>query len=92
LSKQLTQVRLVGESASARDIAQRSVRLQHVARGQLQATPYYESVRRLTEGMPEGAREVRFAPPNERTEIRDEYRPFDVTIDIVKHLARLPGQ
>jgi hypothetical protein len=35
---------------------------------------------------------VRFAALNERAEIRDEDRPCDVTINIVTHLARLPGQ
>ena len=35
---------------------------------------------------------MRFAALNERAEIRDEYRPCDMSIDIVTHLARLPGQ
>ena len=35
---------------------------------------------------------MRLTALNERAEIRDEYRPCDVTINIVAHLARLPGQ
>jgi hypothetical protein len=40
----LAQVRLIGESASQRNVAQGRIRLQHVSRGQLQATPDHESV------------------------------------------------
>ena len=35
---------------------------------------------------------MRWAALNERAEIRDENRLCDMTIDIVTHLARLPGQ
>lgn len=35
---------------------------------------------------------MRFATLKERAEIGDEYRPCDMTINIVTHLARLPGQ
>jgi hypothetical protein len=35
---------LIGESASLRNVAQGRIRLQHVFRGQLQATPDHESV------------------------------------------------
>ena len=35
---------------------------------------------------------MRFAALNERAKIRDEDRPCDMTINIVTHLARLPGQ
>jgi hypothetical protein len=40
----LGQVRLVGESASQRNVAQGRIRLQHVSRGQFQATPDHEGV------------------------------------------------
>jgi hypothetical protein len=35
---------------------------------------------------------VRFAAVNKHAKIRDENRPHDMTIDIVTHLARLPGE
>ena len=35
---------------------------------------------------------MRFAALNERAEIRDQDRRCDMTINIVTHLARLPGQ
>ena len=35
---------------------------------------------------------MRFAALKERAEIGDEYRLCDVTINIITHLARLPGQ
>jgi hypothetical protein len=88
----LAQVRLVGKSASQCNVAQGRIRLQHVSRGQLHATPDHESVGRLAEGTLKGAGEVRFAAVNERAEIRDGYRPCDMTINIVTHPARLPGQ
>jgi hypothetical protein len=35
---------------------------------------------------------MRFTALKERAEVRDEDRPCDVTINIVMHLACLPGQ
>jgi hypothetical protein len=35
---------------------------------------------------------MRCAALNQRAEIRDEDRPCDMNINIVTHLARLPGQ
>jgi len=34
---------------------------------------------------------MRFAEPNERAEFRDKHPTCDMTIDVVTHLARLPG-
>jgi hypothetical protein len=34
---------------------------------------------------------MRFAELNKRAEFRDRHRPCDTTIDVVTHLARLPG-
>jgi len=41
----LAEVRLVGESAPLRDVAQGRIGLQHVSRSQFQATPDHEGVR-----------------------------------------------
>jgi hypothetical protein len=45
LSKVLTQVRLIGEPALQRDIAQGRFSLQHVLSRQLDATPDHEGMR-----------------------------------------------
>jgi hypothetical protein len=61
-------------------------------RRQFQATSDDESMGWLAERRPEGAREVRFTALNERAEISDAYRLYNMTIDIVADLARLPGE
>jgi hypothetical protein len=87
LPEVLAQVGLVGEAARKRYVTQRCISPQHVLSGQFHATPHQESVRRLPKGALEGAGEVRFAALNERAKIHDQYRPCDMTINIVKHLA-----
>jgi hypothetical protein len=88
----LGQVRLVGESASQGNVAQGRIRLQHVSRGQHQATRDHKSVGRLAKSLFKRAGEMRFAAVDERAEIRNEHRPRDMSINISKDLARLPGQ
>jgi hypothetical protein len=85
-------VRLVGEAAPQRNVTQGRIGRQHVLGGQFHAPSHHERVRRLPERALEGSREVRFAALNERAKIRDKDRPCDMTINIVTHLARLPGQ
>jgi hypothetical protein len=92
LPEVLAQVRLVGEAAPQRNVTQGRIGGKHVLSGQFHATLHHESMRWLPEGALEGSREVRLAALDERTEIRDEYRPCDMTINIVAHLAHLPGQ
>ena len=92
LPEVLAQVRLVAEAATQSDVTQGRIGRQHELSGQFHATLHQESMRWLPEGALEGSREVRLATLNERTEIRDEYRPCDMTINIVTHLAHLPGQ
>jgi hypothetical protein len=92
LPEVLAQVRLVGEAAPQCNVTQGRIGRKHVLSGEFHATSHDEGVRRLPERALEGSREVRFAALNERAEIRDEDRPCDVTINIVTHLARLPGQ
>jgi hypothetical protein len=91
-SKVLAQMRLIHKSTSKRNVTQRHIGLQHVPSSQFDATPDYEGVGGVPECASKGARKVRFAALNECAEIRDEYRPCDMTINIVTHLARLPGQ
>jgi hypothetical protein len=91
LSKVLAQVRLIGEPALQRDIAQGCFGLQHVLSRQLDAPPDHEGMRRLAECAPEGAREMRFAELHKRAKIRDKYRACDMTINIGTHFACLPG-
>jgi hypothetical protein len=88
----LAQVRLVAEAAAQSNVAQGRIRRQHELSGQFHTTSHQESVRRLPEGALEGAGEVRFAALKECAEIRNEYRPCDMTINIVTHLAYLPRQ
>jgi hypothetical protein len=88
----LAQVRLVREAAPQRDVAQRSLSLQHVLSRQLQATLDHERVRGGSERALEGAREMRLAALDQRTEVCDTYRACDMTIDVLTHLARLPCQ
>jgi hypothetical protein len=85
-------MRLIHKSASKRNLTQRHIGLKHVLGSQFEATPDDKGMRGVSECAPKGAREVRFAALNERAEIRDEYRPCDMTINEVTHLARLPGQ
>jgi hypothetical protein len=87
----LAQVWLVGESASQRNITQRSFSLQHELRRQLDATPDHEGMRRPSESAPKSAREMRFAELHKRAKIRDKYWPCDITINIGTHFARLPA-
>ena len=68
----LAQVRLVGETAMKRNVAQARIGRQHVLSGQFHATSHQESVRRFPEGAPKGAGEVRFAALKKRAEIGDE--------------------
>jgi hypothetical protein len=65
LMEVLAEVRLIGEAAPDRDIAQGSVGLKHVLSGQLHPAPDHKSVRRLPEGELECAREVRLAALDE---------------------------
>jgi hypothetical protein len=51
----LTQVRLIREPASQRDIAQGCVGLQHVLSRQLDAPPDHEGMRGLAKCAPKGA-------------------------------------
>ena len=88
----LAHVCLVSEAAPERYVAQRRIRRKHVSSRQFHAASYQENVRWLPKGALEGAGEMRFAALDERAEIRDEYRPCDMTINIVTHLARLPGE
>jgi hypothetical protein len=83
-------MRLVCESALQRNVAQGGIRMQHMLGGQFYATADHKSVGGLPEGTFKGAREVRFAAPNERAEICDEYRTSDMSINIVTHRACLP--
>jgi hypothetical protein len=82
---------LVGESALQRYVAQGRFSLQHVFSRQLDATPDHEGVRCLSEGTPEGTREIPFAELNERTQIRHSYPIRDMTINVGTHSARVPG-
>jgi hypothetical protein len=91
LPELVAEVRLVGETAPRRDVTQGRIGRKHVLSGQFHATSYDERVRRLPECALEGSREVRFAALNKRAKIRNEYRPRDMTINVVMHLARLPG-
>jgi len=85
-------VRLVREAAPQRDIAQGRVGLEHVLSRQLDATVNHERMRGGSERALERAREVRLAALDQRTKVCDAYRACDMTIDILTHLARLPGQ
>ena len=91
LAKVLAQVWLVGESALQRYVAQGRFRLKHVLSRQLDASPDQEGMRRLAEGAPKGAREMRFAELHKRAKIRDKYWTCDMTINMRTHLPRLPG-
>jgi hypothetical protein len=91
LAKVLAQVWLVGESAFQRYVTQGRFCLQHVLSRQLDASPNHEGMRWLSEGASKGAREMRFAELHKRAKIRDKYRTCDMTMDIGKHFARLPG-
>lgn len=90
--EQLAQVRLVGKAAPVSNLAQGGFGSQHALCGEFDAPPYDERVRRLPESAFKGSREMRFTALNERAKIRDENWPGDVTIDVVAHFARLPGQ
>jgi hypothetical protein len=92
LPEVLAQVRLVGEAATQRNVTQGRIGRKHVLSGQFHATSHDERVRWLPEGALEGSREMRCAALNQRAEIRDEDRPCDINVNIVTHLARLPGQ
>ena len=92
LPELLAEVRLVGKTALRRDVTQGRIGRKHVLRGQFHAASYDESVRRYPKCTLEGAGEVRTAAQNERAEIGDEDRPGDMSVNIVAHLARLPGQ
>jgi len=92
LPEVLAQVRLVGEAALQRNVTQGRIGRKHVLSGQFHAASHDERVRWLPERTLEGSREVRWAALNQRAEIRDKDGPCDMTIDIVTHLARLPGQ
>jgi len=88
----VAQVCLVGETALRRDVAQGRIGREHVLSGQFHAASYDEGVRRLPECALEGSREVRLAALNKRAKIRNEYRPGDMTINVVMYLVRLPGE
>ncbi len=92
LTEVFAQVRLVIEAALQRNVTQGRIGRKHVLSGQFHAASHDEGVRWLPERTLEGSREVRWAALNERADIRDENRLCDMTIDIVTHLARLPGQ
>ena len=92
LPEVLAEVRLVGEAALQRDVAQARISREHALSRQFHATSHQENMWRLPEGALERAGEIRLAALNERAKIRYEYRPCDMTIDIGTHLARLPRQ
>ncbi len=91
LPELFAQMRLIGKAAPQRNVTQGNIGRKHVLSGEFHATSHDERVRRLPKRALEGSREVRWAEPNERAEIRDEHRPCDMTINMVTHLARLPG-
>ena len=92
LPELLAQMSLVGEAAPQCNLAQGRLGRKHVLSSQFHATTNQENVRRLPEGAFEGAGEVCFAALNKHAQIRDQNRPCDMTINIVTHLTRLPGQ
>jgi len=92
LPKVLAQMRLVGEAAPQRNVAQGRIGVKHALSGQFHAPSHDERVGWFTKSALEGSREMRCAALNQRAEIRDEDRPGDMNINIVTHLARLPGQ
>jgi len=92
LPEVLGQVRLVGEAAPQRNVTQGRIGRKHVLSRKFHAPSHDERVRRFPEGALKGSREMRRAALNQRAQIRDEDRPGDMTINVVTHLARLPGQ
>jgi hypothetical protein len=92
LPELLGQVRLVSEAAPQRNVTQGRIARQHELSRQFHAPSHDEGVWRFPEGVLEGSREMRCAALNQRAEIRDEDRRCDMTINIIAHLACLPGQ
>jgi predicted nucleic acid-binding Zn-ribbon protein len=85
-------MRLIHESTPQRNLAQGHIGLKHGCGSQFDATPDHEGMRGVAECGPESARKMRFAAPNQSTQIRDAYATGDMPVDIVEHLEHLPCQ
>jgi hypothetical protein len=92
MAKTLRQVRLIGESTTQRDIAQRYLRVAHPSRCQFHPALYHKRVRCFTECAFEEPGEMRFATAHESTEIGYQHSIRDMRIQVGKHFAHLPGQ
>jgi hypothetical protein len=85
-------MRLIYESASQRNVAQRPIGLKHVLGSQFDATPDHKGVGGVPETAPKGSRKVRLAAPHQCAQIFDEHATGEMPVDIVERLPYLPFQ
>src|SRR5687768_5304932 len=83
-------MRLIGEAAVERDLAERSIGRQHEPLSALDAATDHVLVRRLAETVAEGAAEMRRIQAHERGEVVVADWPPQVRLDVAGHLADLP--
>src|SRR5688572_12499689 len=83
-------MRLIGEAAVERDLAERSIGRKHQPLRALDAAPDHVLVRRLAETVAEGAAEMRRVQAHERGEIVVADRPVQVRLDVAGYFADLP--
>ena len=85
-------MRVIDKSGSKRNVAQRHIGIEHVLGSQFDATPDHEGVGGVAECSFEGARKVRFAALDERTQVCDQYSVRNMPIDMLEHFPGLPCQ
>jgi hypothetical protein len=84
-------MRLVGESARKRDVAQAAIRGQHQALGVFQAAQRDEDMRRATDRLPKGPCEVRHAQLDHTSQYLEQQRVGQMGIDVFADFVDLPG-